>query len=162
MDLSFLAAYAIGMFFAGHLGDRTDLRLFLTVGMLGSGIFVSLFGMVSENGSCLNDRQRQAAWCSSWGCHLHATIQADLECYVASACNWHTDVFVIVRSLPDHEYLLIMQAYFWDIHSLSYFVIVSVGIVVAVMSHRQRQQCLLGKMGCCQLASMCHLQCHLH
>mmetsp|Transcript_37528 Transcript_37528/g.83540 ORF Transcript_37528/g.83540 Transcript_37528/m.83540 type:complete len:499 (+) Transcript_37528:190-1686(+) len=45
VDLSFLAAYAIGMFFAGHLGDRLDLRYFLTAGMIGSGIFVCLFGM---------------------------------------------------------------------------------------------------------------------
>mmetsp|Transcript_25230 Transcript_25230/g.64097 ORF Transcript_25230/g.64097 Transcript_25230/m.64097 type:complete len:498 (-) Transcript_25230:369-1862(-) len=45
MDLAFLAAYALGMFFAGHLGDRLDLRWFLSAGMLGSGIFVSLLGM---------------------------------------------------------------------------------------------------------------------
>lgn len=45
VDLAFLGAYAIGMFFAGHLGDRLDLRYFLTGGMLGSGMFVSLFGM---------------------------------------------------------------------------------------------------------------------
>lgn len=29
---------------SGHLGDRLDLRLFLTGGMLGSGFFVALFG----------------------------------------------------------------------------------------------------------------------
>jgi OPA family glycerol-3-phosphate transporter-like MFS transporter 1/2 len=46
VDLAFLSAYAAGMFFAGHLGDRTDLRIFLSVGMLGSGIFCCLFGMV--------------------------------------------------------------------------------------------------------------------
>ncbi|KAG2451468.1 hypothetical protein HYH02_004066 [Chlamydomonas schloesseri] len=45
IDLAFLGTYAIGMFFAGHLGDRLDLRWFLTVGMIGSGIFTSLFGM---------------------------------------------------------------------------------------------------------------------
>ena len=44
-DLAFLGAYALGMFFSGHLGDNTDLRLFLTVGMLGSGLFTALFGM---------------------------------------------------------------------------------------------------------------------
>jgi OPA family glycerol-3-phosphate transporter-like MFS transporter 1/2 len=33
------------MFFAGHLGDRVDLRLFLTAGMVCSGLFVALFGM---------------------------------------------------------------------------------------------------------------------
>lgn len=45
VDTAFLGAYAIGMFFAGHLGDRVDLRYFLTVGMLGSGLCVGLFGM---------------------------------------------------------------------------------------------------------------------
>lgn len=45
IDLAFLAFYAMGMYVAGHLGDRLDLRLFLTSGMIGSGIFVALFGM---------------------------------------------------------------------------------------------------------------------
>ncbi|EFJ50964.1 hypothetical protein VOLCADRAFT_57773, partial [Volvox carteri f. nagariensis] len=45
IDLAFLGTYAIGMFFAGHLGDRVDLRGFLTAGMVLSGIFTSLFGM---------------------------------------------------------------------------------------------------------------------
>ncbi|KAL6765554.1 glycerol-3-phosphate permease-like protein [Haematococcus lacustris] len=45
VDLAFLGAYAIGMFFAGHLGDRLDLRWFLSAGMLGSGVFVMFFGM---------------------------------------------------------------------------------------------------------------------
>ena len=44
-DLAFLAAYSIGMFFSGHIGDSMDLRVFLTYGMVGSGIFVTLFGM---------------------------------------------------------------------------------------------------------------------
>lgn len=45
VDVSFLASYAVGMYFAGHLGDRLCNRWFLTVGMIGSGICVSLFGM---------------------------------------------------------------------------------------------------------------------
>ncbi|KAJ7548837.1 hypothetical protein O6H91_07G029400 [Diphasiastrum complanatum] len=45
IDLAFLASYAIGMYFAGHLGDRLDLRLFLTLGMIFSGVFVCLFGL---------------------------------------------------------------------------------------------------------------------
>lgn len=45
IDLAFLACYSVGMFVAGHLGDTLDLRLFLTTGMVGSGIFVGLFGM---------------------------------------------------------------------------------------------------------------------
>jgi OPA family glycerol-3-phosphate transporter-like MFS transporter 1/2 len=45
IDVAFLASYACGMYFAGHLGDRLDLRWFLSMGMVGSGLFVFLFGM---------------------------------------------------------------------------------------------------------------------
>lgn len=45
VDVAFLASYAIGMYIAGHLGDRLDLRWFLSGGMVGSGVMVSLFGM---------------------------------------------------------------------------------------------------------------------
>ena len=45
IDVAFLACYSLGMYGAGHLGDTVDLRLFLTSGMIGSGIFVGLFGM---------------------------------------------------------------------------------------------------------------------
>lgn len=44
IDVAFLSLYSIGMYFAGHLGDRLDLRIFLTVGMIGTGLFTSLFG----------------------------------------------------------------------------------------------------------------------
>ncbi|MCO5597381.1 hypothetical protein L7F22_051457 [Adiantum nelumboides] len=44
VDVAFLASYSIGMYIAGHLGDRLDLRWFLSGGMVGSGVFVSLFG----------------------------------------------------------------------------------------------------------------------
>lgn len=44
LDLAFLAFYAFGMFISGLLGDRVDLRYFLTFGMLSSGISVLLFG----------------------------------------------------------------------------------------------------------------------
>ena len=44
-DFAFLASYSVGMFFSGHIGDRMDLRKFLTFGMLMSGLWVSLFGM---------------------------------------------------------------------------------------------------------------------
>ncbi|KAL4602335.1 hypothetical protein ACB092_10G045900 [Castanea dentata] len=45
IDVAFLASYSLGMYVAGHLGDTLDLRLFLTTGMIGSGIFVGIFGM---------------------------------------------------------------------------------------------------------------------
>ncbi|KAM3242602.1 hypothetical protein ACQJBY_054931 [Aegilops geniculata] len=43
-DVAFLAFYSLGMFGAGHLGDRLDLRLFLAAGMVGSGAAVAFFG----------------------------------------------------------------------------------------------------------------------
>ncbi|XP_059624860.1 putative glycerol-3-phosphate transporter 1 [Cornus florida] len=45
LDVAFLSVYAVGMYFSGHLGDRMDLRIFLTVGMVGTGLFTSLFGL---------------------------------------------------------------------------------------------------------------------
>ena len=45
IDVAFLATYAVGMFFSGHVADTMDLRVFLTVGMLGSGLFTAVFGL---------------------------------------------------------------------------------------------------------------------
>ncbi|KAL4557164.1 hypothetical protein LXL04_035336 [Taraxacum kok-saghyz] len=45
LDLAFLFVYAIGMFFSGHIGDRMNLRVFLSIGMVGTGLFTSLFGV---------------------------------------------------------------------------------------------------------------------
>ncbi|KAI3756908.1 hypothetical protein L6452_04440 [Arctium lappa] len=45
LDLAFLFVYAIGMFFSGHIGDRMNLRIFLTIGMVGTGVLTSLFGV---------------------------------------------------------------------------------------------------------------------
>ncbi|XP_068185706.1 glucose-6-phosphate exchanger SLC37A1 isoform X2 [Antennarius striatus] len=45
MDYSFLCAYAVGMFLSGIIGERIPIRLFLTVGMLASGLFTCLFGL---------------------------------------------------------------------------------------------------------------------
>ncbi|ONK59015.1 uncharacterized protein A4U43_C08F2090 [Asparagus officinalis] len=45
IDVAFLAVYSFGMYLAGHLGDRLDLRVVLTVGMIGTGVFTSLFGI---------------------------------------------------------------------------------------------------------------------
>ncbi|KAF9621446.1 hypothetical protein IFM89_021485 [Coptis chinensis] len=44
IDLAFLSVYSLGMYFSGHLGDRLDLRIFLTIGMVGTGLFTMLFG----------------------------------------------------------------------------------------------------------------------
>ncbi|KAK4772140.1 hypothetical protein SAY86_013915 [Trapa natans] len=45
LDLAFLSSYSIGMYFAGHIGDRIDLRLFLVFGMMGSGLLTVIFGL---------------------------------------------------------------------------------------------------------------------
>ncbi|CAI9095653.1 OLC1v1031648C1 [Oldenlandia corymbosa var. corymbosa] len=45
IDVAFLACYAFAMYFAGHVADSWDLRLFLSTGMIASGIFVGLFGV---------------------------------------------------------------------------------------------------------------------
>lgn len=45
LDLAFLSSYSIGMYFAGHIGDRIDLRLFLVFGMMGSGLLTIIFGL---------------------------------------------------------------------------------------------------------------------
>ncbi|KAL9676203.1 hypothetical protein QQ045_004416 [Rhodiola kirilowii] len=45
LDVAFLAVYAMGMYLAGHIGDRVNLRIFLTIGMVGTGIFTSFFGV---------------------------------------------------------------------------------------------------------------------
>ncbi|KAL6634847.1 hypothetical protein ACP70R_027518 [Stipagrostis hirtigluma subsp. patula] len=44
-DVAFLTSYSLGMFVAGHLGDRLDLRRFLASGMAASGAAVALFGL---------------------------------------------------------------------------------------------------------------------
>jgi len=45
LDSGFLFAYALGMFVAGHVAERVDLRYFLTCGMTLSAIFTALFGL---------------------------------------------------------------------------------------------------------------------
>lgn len=45
VDLAFLLAYAIGMFFSGRIADSVNLKVFLTIGMLGTGLFTFLIGM---------------------------------------------------------------------------------------------------------------------
>lgn len=45
LDLSFLFAYAVGMFISGQIAERLSLRYFLTGGMLLCGVFTCLFGL---------------------------------------------------------------------------------------------------------------------
>ena len=44
MDTAFLFAYAFGTYFSGHLAERSDQRVFLSCGMLGSALMSALYG----------------------------------------------------------------------------------------------------------------------
>jgi len=51
LDTSFLFAYAIAMlFFTGAIAERMNLRYYLTLGMLTSGLFSFLFGLAKSTG----------------------------------------------------------------------------------------------------------------
>ena len=43
LDTLFLASYAVGLFGAGHIADRSDLRLFLALGLLGVGVGLAMW-----------------------------------------------------------------------------------------------------------------------
>uniref|UniRef100_T1ITN0 Sugar phosphate exchanger 3 n=1 Tax=Strigamia maritima TaxID=126957 RepID=T1ITN0_STRMM len=45
LDSSFLFSYAIAMYFSGSIAERVNLRYFLSLGMIASGIGVYLFGI---------------------------------------------------------------------------------------------------------------------
>ncbi|XP_033758469.1 glucose-6-phosphate exchanger SLC37A2-like isoform X4 [Pecten maximus] len=45
LDLVYLFAYAISMFFSGHIAERMNLRYFLSLGMIMTGLLTAAFGM---------------------------------------------------------------------------------------------------------------------
>lgn len=82
LDLAFLSSYSIGMYLAGLIGDRIDLRLFLSFGMLGSGVFTILFGL----GYWLNIHQLGFYLAVQIVCGLFESI--GWPCVVAVVGNW--------------------------------------------------------------------------
>lgn len=48
LDSAFLFTYAVAMFFSGFIAERTNLRYFLSFGMLASGISCYLFGIAKS------------------------------------------------------------------------------------------------------------------
>ena len=50
LDTAYLFSYAFFMFWSGALAERMDLRYFLSLGMLFSGIFTFLFGLGHDAG----------------------------------------------------------------------------------------------------------------
>ena len=45
LDTSYLMSYAVFMFVSGMVAERVNLRYFLSIGMVTSGIFTILFGL---------------------------------------------------------------------------------------------------------------------
>ena len=50
LDTSYLVSYSIFMFVSGLVAERVDLRIFLTVGMLSSGLLTMMFGAAYFSG----------------------------------------------------------------------------------------------------------------
>eukprot|EP00249_Psilotum_nudum_P023533 c28911_g1_i1 orf=1064-2512(-) len=99
MDLSFLGSYAVGMYFAGPLADRLSLRFFLAIGMTGTGLLVSLFGM--------------AYW---WNIHRFAyflSVQAVAGLFQAT--GWPSVVAVVGNWFGKRKRGLIMGL--WNAHT---------------------------------------------
>lgn len=143
VDLAFLSAYAVGMFFAGHLGDRTDLRLFLSIGMIGSGIFCCLFGWVSG----IAEERSSWCWCVHYGVLRDMEGRAQLLSFPQKACTlvgeqWRLQLTLLV---------LCLQAYLWDMHSMFVFRLA----MVSRSTHLSRavlQQAAVS-VRCCPMAS---------
>ncbi|MCO5560340.1 hypothetical protein L7F22_013952 [Adiantum nelumboides] len=99
VDVAFLASYAIGMYLAGHLGDRLCNRWFLTVGMIGSGVCVSLFGM--------------AYW---WNIHwLGYFFIVQIIAGFFQATGWPSVVTVVARWFGKRKRGLVMGI--WNAHT---------------------------------------------
>ena len=45
LDCAFLMSYALSMFVSGYLAENMNLRIYLSTGMLLTGVFTALFGM---------------------------------------------------------------------------------------------------------------------
>ncbi|KAK6915006.1 Major facilitator superfamily [Dillenia turbinata] len=82
LDLAFLSAYSIGMYFAGDIGDRINLRNFLCFGMFGSGLFTIIFGL----GFWLNIHELGFFVVVQIVCGLFQSI--GWPCVVAIVGNW--------------------------------------------------------------------------
>jgi len=48
LDTTFMLAYAVGLFLNGYIGDRVDMRVLLSIGMIGTATTVFIFGCLCE------------------------------------------------------------------------------------------------------------------
>ncbi|MCO5581177.1 hypothetical protein L7F22_035055 [Adiantum nelumboides] len=99
VDLAFLASYAVGIFIAGHMGDCVCLRLLLSCGMVGSGIFVVLFGCAYW-------------WNLHWLCYF---LSVQIVCGLFQATGWPSVVSVVSNWFGKSKRGLIMGV--WNAHT---------------------------------------------
>ena len=99
LDTVFLVAYAIGMFVAGPLGDRVNIRYFLGLGMIGSGAFLGLIGLYYF-----------------WGVHsVPVWAVTDFAAGIFQATGWPGCVVVITRWF-DRRYMGTIMGV-WNAHA---------------------------------------------
>ncbi|MCO5608123.1 hypothetical protein L7F22_062329 [Adiantum nelumboides] len=99
VDLAFLASYAVGIFIAGHMGDRVCLRLLLSYGMVGSGIFVVLFGCAYW-------------WKLHWLCYF---LSVQIVCGLFQATGWPSVISIVSNWFGKSKRGLIMGV--WNAHT---------------------------------------------
>ncbi|KAF4352259.1 hypothetical protein F8388_003656 [Cannabis sativa] len=99
LDLAFLLSYSIGMYFAGHVGDRIDLRLFLVFGMMGSGIMTIIFGL--------------GYWFSIHVLWFYVSVQ--IVCGIIQSIGWPCVVAVVGNWFGKSKRGLIMGV--WNSHT---------------------------------------------
>ncbi|KAF7709761.1 hypothetical protein HF521_016611 [Silurus meridionalis] len=118
MDYSFLCAYAIGMYLSGIIGERLPIRLYLSIGMLTSGLFTCLFGL----GYIANGVVQTTGWPSVVTC-IGNWFGKGRRGLIMGLWNSHTSVGNILGSL--------IAAYYVSSNwGLSFIV---PGIIIAVM-----------------------------
>uniref|UniRef100_A0A8C8M8U4 Major facilitator superfamily (MFS) profile domain-containing protein n=1 Tax=Oncorhynchus tshawytscha TaxID=74940 RepID=A0A8C8M8U4_ONCTS len=106
MDYSFLCAYAVGMYLSGIIGERLPIRLYLTFGMLMSGLFTCLFGLgriynihnLKNNYSVANGLVQTTGWPSVVTC-IGNWFGKGRRGLIMGIWNSHTSVGNILGSL---------------------------------------------------------------
>jgi len=99
LDTVFLAVYAVSLFFVGHIGDRSNLRIFLPVGMLGCAVSIML-------------------WALAYWCDIHSLayfLFANVVVGVFQATGWPAVVCVMSRWFSRGKRGLVMGV--WNSHT---------------------------------------------
>ncbi|KAG9401641.1 hypothetical protein AC1031_009497 [Aphanomyces cochlioides] len=92
MDMVFMACYAIGLYISGVLGDRLDLRKFLTSGMVCVGLVLVAFGAAG-----LGDIHNFTLYLFLWA--LNGLMQS---------CGWPSNIAIMSRWFGSGERGVIM------------------------------------------------------